>query len=229
MTNYETTKIRQYEKFIRNILTVITQKIDLEKLDNEKKSFLAKIKERLCLEKDDSWKFLKNSLDVIGDSEFAINVFLNTFLKKKSVSNQKYLELYGVLSASYIQQQAILELSTLFKIDDRRKIKESFDNLDITFLRHSISAHPTNYNNEGTKVCYSFVRSSFYSTDGLLEIMDEDSNIQKYNIIDSIIEYSAFAEKHLENVCRKLISNCYKTAKLKYDELNIELNEISNN
>jgi len=229
MINFENTKTRLYENFIRDITNSIVQRIDFEKLDKEGKSFLAKAKERLCFDNDKGWKFLTSSLDTIGDSQFAITTFLNHKIEngKKFNTGEKYLRLYGILSAVYIQQQALLKLSDLFKTGQIDKLKKDFDNLEITFLRHCISAHPINYNNEGIKVSFKIDRNSL-KDNGLLSIRDESNNANTYNVFDSLNKYIFQSEKCLEVICQKLISNCYKTAKEKYDELNTKLDKIKN-
>ncbi len=77
MIEFEHTKIRNYENFIRDIVNAIVNRIDFEKLNNENKTFLTKIKERFCFDNDNGWKFLVSSLDTIGDSQFAITTFQN--------------------------------------------------------------------------------------------------------------------------------------------------------
>lgn len=227
MIQFENTKTRLYEKFIRDIANSIVQRIDFEKLDNEGKSFLTKVKERLCFDNDKGWKFLTSSLDTLGDSQFAIVTFINHKIEngKKFNTGENYLRLYGLLSAVYIQQQAILKLSDLFKTGEVNNLKNEFDNLEITFLRHCISAHPVNYDNNGTKVSFKIDRNSL-NDNGLLSIRDELNNAETYNVFESLNEYISKIEKYLEAICQKLISNCYKTAKEKYKELNTKLEKI---
>ncbi|MDW5289590.1 hypothetical protein [Formosa sp. PL04] len=72
---YNLNKIRYYEVFIRDVINEIVTNINFEKLELENKTFLTKIKERLGFETDKDWKFLTSSLDIIGDSHFAISIF----------------------------------------------------------------------------------------------------------------------------------------------------------
>jgi len=229
MINFENTKTRLYENFIRAIANSIVQKIDFEKLDKEGKSFLTKTKERLRFDNDKGWKFLTSSLDTIGDSQFAIVTFINHKIENNNKFNtgENYLRLYGLLSAIYIQQQAILKLSDLFKTGQIDSLKKDFDNLKITFLRHCISAHPVNYDSNGTKVSFKIDRNSL-NDNGLLSIRDESNNADVYNVFEALGEYTTMTEKCLETICQKMISNCYNSAKEKCDELNNELKKIKN-
>lgn len=101
MIEFERTKIRQYENFIRCIINSIVRRIDFEKLSDENKSFRTKIKERLCFDNDNGWRFLMSALDTIGDSQFAITTFQNHKIENEQKFNtgENYLRLYGVLSA----------------------------------------------------------------------------------------------------------------------------------
>jgi len=104
MIEYEKTLIRKYENFIREIIDSSVRGIDFDKLDESNKMFVDKIKELFLFENDKSWSFLISSLDTLGDSQFSIVSFLNHKIDNKSVFNtgEKYLRLYGVLSAIYI-------------------------------------------------------------------------------------------------------------------------------
>ncbi|MDA3882189.1 MAG: hypothetical protein PF481_02790 [Bacteroidales bacterium] len=221
--------LKQYENFIRNNLNSIVQKINKEKLSINGVSFLTKIKERLGFDDENGWKFLTTSLDTIGDSLFAIETFINNKVDntKTNITAENYLRLYGLLSAVYIQQKAILKLADLFKITEYKNIKKDFDNLKITFLRHCISAHPINYNNNGKKVSFKIDRNSVNNKE-ILCVRDDSNNVKKYNVFNSLNDYTIQAERSLELISKKLILNCYKVNKEKYDDSIIILNNIKN-
>ncbi len=227
MIEFEHTKIRHYENFIREIVNSIVYRIDFDKLNKENKLFLTKIKERFCFDNDNGWKFLVSSLDTIGDSQFAITTFQNHKIKygKKFNTGENYLRLYGVLSAVYIQQQALLKLSDLLKTGQIDELKSNFDKLDITILRHYISAHPINFNQNGTKVSFRIDRN-YLNDYGLLSIRDEFNDARTFNIYDCLSNYISQAEDCLKTISRKVISNCYQTAREKYDDLNEKLDRI---
>jgi len=227
MIEFEHTKIRNYENFIRDIVNSIVNRIDFEKLNNENKSFLTKIKERLCFENDNGWKFLVSSLDTIGDSQFAITTFQNYKIDngQKFNTGENYLRLYGVLGAVYIQQQALIKLSDLFKTGQIDELKSKFDKLEITFLRHCISAHPINLNHNGTKVSFRIDRNSL-NDNGLINIRDEFNKTKSYNIYVCLNEYVSQAEDCLKIISRKVISNSYQTAREKFNDLIDKLERI---
>ncbi len=229
MIDYENSKIRKYEVFIRDIANSIVQRIDNEKLSKEGKTFLTKVKERFRFDSDRGWKFLTSCLDTIGDSEFAVVHFLNVRMENETSINTRieYLTLYGVLSAIYIQYQAILKLCDLFKIDNLSKIRNEFDSLNIIFLRHCISAHPINYAESKEKVCFKIDRNSL-NNKGDLSVRDEHNDATIYNIYDSINEYRLKAESSLENIGIKVIENSYRSVVDEKEELKEKLKLIKN-
>lgn len=230
MLKYEETKIRKYENFIREILNSIVLKIDFDQLSLKGISFRYKIKERLRLDSEDGWSFLISSLDVIGDSQIAIIEFLNNRKINNDAVNSgdKYLRIYGVLSAIYIQQQAIMKLYEMFKVNSSKELRLRFNALEITFLRHCISAHPINYNTNGRVRSFRIARYSLWH-DGNLVIHNQENEVGTYNIFHAIEEYIIEAENRMEEISRKVINTIYKSAKEKRKQLTNDLEMIQNN
>jgi hypothetical protein len=227
MIEYEKTKIRLYEGYIRDVVNGIVRRIDFDKLDSQNITFLEKIKTRLGFDHKNGWKFLTSCLDTIGDSQFAIITFFNHKIAndKQFNTGENYLRIYGVLSAVYIQQQAILKLSDLFKTGSLSLLKTDFDKLDISFLRHCISAHPINYDNLGEKVSYKIDRNSMNDS-GILSIRDQNNSSKDYNIYSFLNIYLTKVEDQLELISLKLVSSSYKTSESKLSELKNKLGEI---
>lgn len=219
MTKYDETKIRQYENFIRERLNAVVRRLNFDKLEKNGKSFLEEIKNRFYFDNENDWQNMTSCLDVIADSQLAITDFTNN---RNSYKNDNYLMIYGVLSAVYIQQQALIRLSQLFKC---KKIKSEFDNLIITFLRHCISAHPVNYTIDNDEVSFKIARYSL-STDGDLVIVDSLNRFKTYNIYDSIKEYEKIAEEKMEIISRRVVNILFQTSKEILSELNVELEKI---
>jgi len=72
---------------------------------------------------------------------------------------EKYLRLYGLLSATYIQQEAVLTIYRLMNVTDPAEAKKRFEALQIRSLRHKIAAHGTSYNNpRGGKEAHVVIR-----------------------------------------------------------------------
>jgi len=227
IVDYEKTRVRLLEVFIRDIANSVVQRIDFDKLDQKNQTFLSKTRERFCFDDDNGWKFLVSALDCVGDSEFAITNFINTKIDNGRSFNtdERYLRLYGILSAVYIQRQSILKLCELFKMDNLKLIKKDFDKLNITFLRHCISAHPMNYDTSSEVVSYRVVRASMEPS-GDLQIIDNSNSTKTYNIYDCISQYRIKAELILSALCEKVITNTYNSAPEKQEQLKSKLSKI---
>ncbi len=110
------------------------------------------IRKVLKLSKDDDWSFLCSAMDIIGDACLAIDDFLRFGLDgptKYDETGERYLRLYGILTATYIQQEAVLKLYQLINVPPSLKEgKAMIDQLEIRLLRHKLSSHSTNYRDE---------------------------------------------------------------------------------
>lgn len=221
--NYDLNKIRNFEVFIRDTVNEIVGNINHEKLVKENKTFLTKIKERLGFDNDKGWKFLTSSLDTIGDSHFAIT----TFFEKNSnnITGENYLRIYGVLSAVYIQQQALIKISDLVKLENLNNMKKEMKSLKITFLRNCIAAHPVNFDNNTELISFKIDRCSV-NEKGTLSVRDENNNSENYDIFECLITYLKTAEIYLEKICYKLVKTAFKTSESKIKTLEFQIQKI---
>lgn len=106
------------------------------------------VRELLCLNSERDWDFLCTAMDVVGDASAAIRNFLQFGLDgptRYQDVGERYLRLYGVLSATYIQQQAAMKLFKLMNVPHPKSIKAKLDALDIRDLRHKLASHCTDY------------------------------------------------------------------------------------
>jgi hypothetical protein len=107
-----------------------------------------KIRDLLRIDEDSDWEFLCTSMDVIGDANLAIASFLKFGLDGPSRYEdigERYLRLYGLLTAVYIQGQAVLELCRIMDVASHRDLRKQFDALEIRSLRHKLASHSTDY------------------------------------------------------------------------------------
>lgn len=158
-------------------------------------------KKELLFQDRVKWSKLWTSLDVIEDSQQAINDYLN--LPEFNSNSRGYLYIYGVLQAINLQQDALKNLSgALFnkKID----FKENYPKLyKIREYRNDSIGHPTNRGN-GKSFHYigrpsikkkGFKLISYYPKTG------EQTKIEDINILECIeIQNSLVAEKLKETM-----------------------------
>jgi hypothetical protein len=106
------------------------------------------IRQLLCLNDDRDWHFLCTSMDVVNDASAAIRNFLRFGLDgptRYQDVGERYLRLYGLLSATYIQQQAALKLYKLMNVPDPKDIQAKLNGLQIRDLRHKLASHSTDF------------------------------------------------------------------------------------
>jgi hypothetical protein len=104
--------------------------------------------EALRLNRESDWNFVCVAMDVIDDASLAIANFLRFGLDGPSRYEdvgECYLRLYGLLSAAYVQQQAVYELHALMNCPSPKLLREQLSKLEITALRHQHAAHSLNF------------------------------------------------------------------------------------
>ena len=108
----------------------------------------------LQLTKEDDWSFVCVAMDIVEDASLAIKDFLRFGLNgptKYDSVGERYLRLYGVLSASYIQQEATRKLFALMNCPSPKELKACFDALEIRKLRHQLASHGVDFLDHNAK------------------------------------------------------------------------------
>ncbi|WP_275315939.1 hypothetical protein [Tenacibaculum bernardetii] len=219
-------KTREIEVFIRDVINNGKTCIDWDKLEKENKTFLTKVKELFKFENDNSWKFLTSSLDVIGDSQFAINKFLESKNIQVKDNGEAYLMIYGVFSAVYIQYKSIKTIAKIVKLKNEKKLYKDFEKLDIIFLRHIVSAHPIDFKNNGNSLeSYKLDRGSVKDFN-YLTVINEVNEFKQYNIFNCIEKFNELTNFYLKLVAEKIIENRYSKGSIKTKNLVSKLNMI---
>lgn len=137
--NFYTQNLRKYESAFRDLVT-------LKNWSTNKG-----VKEAIKLNKSKDWSFICTALDVIGDTTLAIDNFLEFGLEGQTDGNdfgEKYLRLYGVLNACYLQQFAVLSLYKRCNLEKPDGVKQKLNDLKIYELRNKLGAHSTDYKNK---------------------------------------------------------------------------------
>lgn len=129
----------------------------------------------------DQFNGICSSLDVIGDTELAIDYFLkiNSFDARKV--GKSYILVYGIFQALYLQQDAVVYLYKLFVGEDVEYKDYKLDK--VREYRNNITGHPVE--RRFTKFAHVINRG---------EISREGIKILKYEGIDNNMEYIKFDE-----------------------------------
>jgi len=127
----------------------------ISELEQEIRDFVTSPRKRAIVERDlADWGKLVSSLDVIGDTEKAFDSYLNS--KEPRNFGEKYLLIYGVLQALYIQSDAVAHLHEALDLTyahdaEIYKIRE---------IRNDSSGHPTKRGQKGKGRAFNQTTSS---------------------------------------------------------------------
>lgn len=148
---------------------MIKQRIDI--LDTYAESFRELVNDRvwaknehpaalLRLNNERDWNFVCVAMDIVGDASLALRNFLRFGLDGPSRyedTGEKYLRLYGLLNAAYMQQQAVLKLYALMNCPSPKDARSIFNNLEVRTLRHQLASHSLDFLAPGSNSEQAFV------------------------------------------------------------------------
>jgi hypothetical protein len=144
MTKTLTQLVDDYIGLLRDLINAKVSQYETYR----ERSFSVFVKEELKLRNEDDWNFLCASMDLVGDTNLAIQNFVRFQLDgptRYEEIGEKYLRLYGFLNAVYMQQDAILALHRILNCHDENKVKDRIYNLDIRDIRNKLASHTLNY------------------------------------------------------------------------------------
>ena len=147
------------EDYDKNIGTMTRTNTPLNILQSYADAFRELVNERvwgtnespdkaLRLNSSSDWEFICVAMDVVGDAALALESFLRFSLDgptRYSDVGETYLRLYGLLSATYVQQEAVLKLYSLMNCPKPKEVKTEFEALQIRTLRHQVASHSVGY------------------------------------------------------------------------------------
>lgn len=179
----------------------------IEKYTERIREFINESKKQYVLLKNkDLWSQLCSCLDVIEDSQFAIEAYPTIQFGTNDGVN--YLSLYGLLQALFLQQDAIDNLCESLKIPDT--IYNYPRLIEIREIRHNSIGHPTKINRgkEKNKLpSYHFIsRPSLCSNSFTLLscYSDGENKFRDITITDLITDQKEHISRILEQIITKL-------------------------
>jgi hypothetical protein len=189
------------------------------------------IKDALRLNKDKDWSFICTSMDIVDDATLALDSFLKFGLDgptKYDDIGEKYLRLYGILSATYIQQQAILTLYKLSNIQHPKEANEKIQNLKIREIRHKIASHPCDYINIRQKdKLESFIPVRIYLSGYNIKYLNNDTlELETVLLKDCLEEHIKLMIDLLDQIIEKSIRTVFRGKSNKIAEFDKRLEEL---
>ena len=189
------------------------------------------IRETLRLNKDGDWDFLCTAMDIINDASAAIDHVQRFGLSgatKYNEMGERYLRLYGVLSATYIQQQAILEIYRIMRVPNPGDLKKQFNDLEIRVLRHKLAAHSTDYLNDDIGDIEAHIPVRFEIQDYVVKYMRYTGGYAEMTVdfVDAIGKHITMMIETMDRILEKSIGTLYKGRDKKRSEYNIQLDDL---
>jgi hypothetical protein len=188
------------------------------------------IRELLRLNSERDWNFLCTSMDVVGDASTAIRHFLQFGLDgptRYQDVGERYLRLYGVLSATYVQQQAALKLYELMNVPNPKEMKAKLDTLEIRNLRHKLASHSTDFltGKDGTTATYVPIRMGLGGFH-CLYANNEETEHESADLEKAIEEHCRFVIAMLDTVYEKAVRTLFKGHQKKLAEFHDKLADL---
>lgn len=229
MTDEEYLSLHSRIEIYAQILLGILRYIPVKNI-YEEEQYRKELTKKLKFEKLTDPDLLRACIDLVEDSQYAIeNVYKNGLYKKEEDLGEMYLRLYGVLNASYLQLGAILDLNRLFNVPNQKAKKEKLKSLKLIEIRNKLASHTTNYNipNSNEIDFYKLSQSTLSKWGGNILIVGKD-NSEEVDIIETLKEFTKEIEMNLEEITKKeLFSRKFK--KEHFEWLEFRYNFIHNN
>jgi hypothetical protein len=189
------------------------------------------VKRLLKLNSDSDFDFLIAAMDIIDDASAAISHVERFGLSgatKYDDFGERYLRLYGLLSATYIQQQSMLTIYRLMNLPNSKKMKAMLDDLQIRKLRHKLSAHSTDYLNTktGGKEAYVPLRFDLGDRNVTAVRHSQPMEHEKVNLSDAIESHLRCVIEMMDLIVAKANKTLFKGQDKKQKEFAEELDDL---
>jgi hypothetical protein len=174
--------------------------------------FKKELQKALNFENINDFHLLESCVDLIEDTDYAIQEFLQNGLETKlKTQGELYLRLYGILNAIYLQINAIIELIEIFKIPNKSEIISEFKNLEISKLRNMVGSHTVNYTIDNSKKSnkentdfFRVAQSSINKWSKNLLVVSQKTECYDFDLKKTVIDYIEISDKILIAICNKV-------------------------
>ena len=185
---------------------------------------------KLRLSSEADWNFVCVAMDILGDASLALHNFLRFGLDgptRYDETGEKYLRLYGLLSAAYIQQQAALKLHKLMNCTAQKTFKSNADKLQIRSLRHQLASHSLDYFDFGDRTTSAFVPVRI-DLGGFNCTVTENrgDRSMSYDLRTALVEHCDFMLELLDAIYEKSYKTLFKSHESKQIEHKAKLEDL---
>jgi len=154
-------------------------------------------------------------MDLVEDTSLAIQNFERFKLEgptKYEDLGEKYLRLYGLLNAIYLQQRAVQCMYGVFQVPGVEVLRAKIRALRITELRHKLASHPLNYKDIPARKVDWFVLSRVDLGGTEVAFMSYlTDQYEKVDLQEPMHQHVQLMTVSLDKVFEKAINTVYKT------------------
>lgn len=186
------------------------------KSKEDSKDFPEEIRKKLKFENIGDDIKLRACIDLLEDTQYSIDEFVKNGLYTIDSSNtlgEKYLRLYGLLNAVYLQKQTVIELIEIFKIPFKSKRTVKFKELKILELRNKIGSHTVNYKEYDKIRSYRLVQFNIDKFATNLMVIGDTKESESFNLFSDLEVYTELLDSNLSDICDKAIKLFPKNSK----------------
>lgn len=188
------------------------------------------VRELLRLNKDEDWNFICAAMDIVRDACTAISNFLRFGLDgptRYDDVGEKYLRLYGMLNASYLQQEAVLKLYKLTNVPNPKDAKSKIETLKIREVRHKLGAHSTDYRNNTTERTESYIPVQVSLSGFTCEYFNNESrSLTRVDFRECLNEHFEVLIDSMDKIYEKTVKTLYRGEKEKLEEFLEKLQDL---
>lgn len=177
-------------------------------------TFEESFRKSLKFDKQTDWKKYRACIDLFEDAEYAIlsaYMFQLGELKNKNGDfGEKYVRLYGILNAVYLQISSIVGLAKLLKYPNPKNVEKEFKSLSVFHFRNVAGSHTVNFewskeqmaenDISNSKTSFRIVQVNWTKFGDRMTAIDENGVTLQFDLLEILDEYLAFSNECLINI-----------------------------
>lgn len=226
-------KVRVLELHVKALRDLFNGKLQSEENDETWHVFA---KRTLRLNDESDWNFICTGMDLVSDTCFAIDHFMRFGLDgatRYDEFGERYLRLYGILNAAYVQQEATRRICKLCQLANFGRFKSKIENLELRILRNKLASHGVDFidrdgQTDGEILSFVPVRRSLGGM-RLQFVNNSDMSIHSANLLSGVEEHIELMTDILYETFSKTTKTLYKGNLAKTAEMASRLEELEKN
>jgi len=202
------TKIEKLTHLLADILDHFARKHNKESV-----KFIDAIQIKFGFETKFGWNQLLNAIYILQDTEMAKAAFRKFSLQGPGLENdigERYLRLYGILNAYYLQKNAAINLVEIFKVSNKDQIKSDLEKLNMIQLRNKIAhmAAHSSYRRENKKIDV-YELHQFKLSHGEIELCKNHLSFEKYDLKADMDDFDSYLNQLLIEISKKIVKSVF--------------------